>query len=224
MSDFPNAWRNTAIKNVIFDFGGVLLNLDPMKTFRGFQDMFGIKFEKGETVTDKFLDILKDFERGQVNEETFIWRIQKLAPGTPEAKLIIDTWNAMLLDLPAQNITLLQRLKAFGFGVYLLSNTNSMHIKIVLDGIATAHQEPNFEGYFDGIIYSHKVNARKPEAAIYDRIIKDYGLIPKESVFIDDMEQNVLGARACGLHSVLHPQNQDITTSIDTYLAQFPKS
>ena len=208
------------IKNIIFDLGGVLLNLAPDLTDKGFElisgsnDQYNKIFEKLHQ-----LNIFNDLEVGAIDGSTFINTILEHLPAANPQE-IRTAWSAMLLDFPTDRLTLLEDLKKDGFRVFLLSNTNSLHLEDFRKIMYDAHQIEDFDSYFEHAYYSHEVGFRKPDSSIFQYVLDHAQLNPKETVFVEDTPDNLLGAEAVGIHPLLHPRNGDIKHTIRTFLQQ----
>lgn len=184
------------IKNIIFDLGGVLLNINPQKTI----DAFG-KLGMPQLVSNSGLsydhDLFIRMEQGQVSPEEFRNGVQELLHQPVSDDLIDEAWTAMLLDFPAIRAELVKRLSN-EFKVYLFSNTNAIHVKKYHSNFRNQHGfevSPLFEKDF----YSNEIGFRKPSSESFQEIIRLSGINPEESLFIDDSLQNVQAAIACGL-------------------------
>jgi FMN phosphatase YigB (HAD superfamily) len=189
------------IKNLLFDLGGVLLNLDQNKTLHAF-DQLGLN----PTQLSRHIGLLNDFETGKCSVNFFTKSLQNSLPsGTTEAQ-IIDAWNAMLLDFPVFRIEILKVLKKT-YHLYLFSNTNTIHITEVLQYTDGLFGKNKFESLFDGVYYSHVIGMRKPEIKAYEHVLNLANINGHETLFIDDNESNILGAQKAGLHTMLakHP-------------------
>ncbi len=189
------------IKNILFDLGGVLLNLDQNKTFHAFKKL-GLSPE----VLSEHTNLLNDFETGNCTVNSFIESLQKILPnGTTEVQ-IIEAWNAMLLDFPAFRIEILKALKKT-YKLYLFSNTNTIHITEVLQYTDGLFGKNEFENLFDGVYYSHVIGKRKPEVEAFECVLNLACINGHETLFIDDSESNIQGAQKAGLHTLLakHP-------------------
>ncbi len=180
------------IKNIIFDLGGVILNLDQDKTLRAFKRLGADLDELNEK-----LSIFKDFETGKIAAEFFMQTIFTGLKGNVSHAEIADAWNSMLLDLPPERIELLKKLKS-RYRLFMLSNTNSLHI----DDIYRVHGREVFEPLFEKIYLSHEIGLRKPDLDCYQYVLKDAGIIAGETVFIDDNKINIQGAELAGLKCI----------------------
>lgn len=205
-----------AIKNIIFDYGNVLLNLDPEATVNGFRELLTVDYDfySGSGLNETFTD----FETGSISTDHFINRLMDHAPvGTTEIQLI-EIWNKMLLDLPRPRIDMLIRLKS-AYNVYLLSNTNEIHIKFANKYLERTYPKINFEkDCFHKVYYSYKMGKRKPNLDIYEVVIKEESLKPDETMFIDDNLANIEAARQLGLLTHHHDPKTDILQVVERLL------
>lgn len=184
------------ITTIILDLGGVILNLDQDRTISSFKNL-GIDIEELHAQTNMF----NDFEKGKISETEFRKNIRKLCKTEISDDEIDQAWNSMLLDLPQERIDILKDLKS-EFNIYLLSNTNSIHIRDFLFSFNTHFKKENWNDLFHKIYYSHEVGLRKPDAEIYEFVLKDISAKGDECVFIDDNRQNLAGAGLCEIHTI----------------------
>lgn len=205
------------VENIIFDFGGVLVDLKPQNTFDAIRGLYGI--ELGQTLPSSMLDIFNAYECGAFGEASFMHRLQRLSDSVITERQLLDAWNAMLLDLPKKRMDWLLELRK-EYKVYLLSNTNHTHIEWVRDLLRRHHGILNFESiYFDHAYYSHDIGMNKPKNEIYQYVIDHAGIDPKKSLFIDDSKSNVDAALAAGLLSSQHDPTTEIIEELSTYIA-----
>jgi HAD superfamily hydrolase (TIGR01509 family) len=196
------------IKSIIFDLGAVLLNISYQKTIEEF-DKLGIK--NSSTFYSKKLqtNIFNLLETGEISESDFIKEIQKYCTESTNTQ-ILYAWNAMLLDLPLHRVELLKQLKK-DFNLYLLSNTNSIHITEFENKIGSK-QYKEFYQLFDKVYYSHKIGHRKPNAEAFQLIIEENNLIAEEILFIDDSPQHIEGAKKLGIKTYHLLDDEDVIT------------
>jgi putative hydrolase of the HAD superfamily len=188
------------IRNIIFDLGGVILDIDfgrAEKAFlelglQNFQELFGLGH------ADSFI---KDHEFGKISDEQFLASLQKLAKHSSEKDAFLKAWNALLIRFPEERIELLKRLKE-RYRLFLLSNTNAIHVVAFLQMYREAFDNGSFEDLFEKVYYSHKVGLRKPNKEIYEYVITDSNLRADETLFIDDALVNVEAAREAGLQAI----------------------
>ncbi|MFY8021946.1 MAG: HAD family hydrolase [Bacteroidia bacterium] len=184
------------IKNIIFDLGGVILNLDQERTIRAFKKL-GADLDELNAQSS----IFKDFETGKTDEEYFIHYLKTTLKGTVETDQILRAWNAMLLDMPKQRVELIQSLKG-KYKLFLFSNTNTLHMKEILGFTDKILGKGVFTGLFDKMYLSYEMGLRKPNPDSFHALMKDAGLKGFETVFIDDSKINLKGATEAGLHTI----------------------
>ena len=184
------------IKNIVFDLGGVLLNLDFDATIRAFEKLGLDKavMDKSTGYADKVFYAL---ELGQVTPEMFRTRIRELLHNQDLTdKLIDDAWSAMILDIPQDRVNILKRLGS-GYRIYLYSNTNRIHIEKLYKWFRETYLF-EFPELFTSVLYSHEIHDRKPELSSFQKVANITGINPGESVFIDDLEKNIIAAEEAG--------------------------
>ncbi|MGB0522764.1 MAG: HAD family hydrolase [Flammeovirgaceae bacterium] len=186
-------------KNIIFDLGGVIINLDYQATTNAFTKLCGR--DMSEVYSQKRQDpIFDDIETGKISPHEFREGLKQLFNFEASHDQIDAVWNALLLDIPPSRIDLLKQLKAQK-RIFLLSNTNAIH-KIAFERILKkATGIPKLDPLFEKAYYSHELNDRKPNVSIFERVIDENALNPAETLFIDDSAQHIIGAKQAGLHA-----------------------
>jgi glucose-1-phosphatase len=203
------------IKNIIFDLGGVLLNIDPKKTI----DAFG-RLGMEQLVGDKGLtydhEIFYQMEQGKITPKEFRNGVRKLISAEVSDDQIDEAWTAMLLDFPKVRVQLVQNLRIH-FGIYLFSNTNAIHVAKYHSNFRKQH---GFEvsSLFEKDFYSNEIGYRKPSHDSFLEIIRLSGINPVESLFIDDSIANVEAAKACGLKGYWLEPGQKIEEIFQDFL------
>lgn len=187
------------IKNIIFDFGGVVINLDIQLTINEFKKLGIADFEKFYTQNRQELWFHK-FDRGIINGDQFVRKIKKHLHGKVSDKQIIDAWNAMLLDFPETHAEMLRKLKMC-FRTFLLSNTNDLHIDYYSGLLKKWYGVEDMSSFFEKEYYSYRIGKRKPDQETFQFVLEENQLKPEETLFIDDTLQHVEGARKCGLRA-----------------------
>lgn len=179
------------IENLILDFGGVLLDLDERATYEAFVAL-GL-----EKVPPELTAVNLDFQRGKVGREQYIAFLKRyLPPGTTTAQAE-DAWCAMLRQVPPARWHLLECLGK-RYRLFLLSNTDPIHI----DRLRRRMDLDAFEQLFERVYYSQDTGLRKPERALFERVLRENGLDAARTLFVDDTLENVEGARAAGLQGL----------------------
>lgn len=188
------------LKNIIFDLGGVILDIDFERTQKAFVEL-GIGNIKELFGLGHAASFFKDHESGKISDEEFLDSIRKLAKNSLSDDDAQSAWNSLLIRFPAENIDLLKRLKA-KYRLFLLSNTNAIHVAAFTRLYKDSFRNGLFEDLFEKVYYSHKVGLRKPDKEIYEHVIRDNGLVPGETLFIDDALVNVEAAIDAGLRAI----------------------
>ena len=187
-----------AIKNIIFDLGGVILNINFKKTEDAFVALGFADFKQYMTqfhITPFF----EEYETGKIDDEAFVQGVQKIAGRPITEAQVIHAWNALLLDFPPERIALLEKLKK-QYRIFLLSNTNAMHYKVFQQKLFDLTGK-RLEDIFEKTYFSHTANLRKPHAAIYKMVLDENNLNPEETLFIDDTQSNFSGAEELGIQT-----------------------
>ncbi|MBK8886343.1 MAG: HAD family phosphatase [Saprospiraceae bacterium] len=201
--------NNKKIQNIVFDFGGVLLDLDYTKTHDAMSKLLGFEFMPA-TFAPETTKFLNEYEIGKINTETFIWNLQRLAKKeVPIGQDVIKAWNAMLLGWQPAKFDFLLSLRK-KYKTYLLSNTNELHLTWVLIDLKKQHHISDFDTtYFEKTYYSHLIGMRKPDSQIFEFVTQDARLDPAETLFIDDLEVNTLAAKVPGWKVYQHDPKDD---------------
>lgn len=187
------------IKNIIFDLGGVLLDIDTGKTNEAFEKL-GVPDFKNNYSLYKASPLFDDLERGKLSEPEFYDGIRQISKLPLPDKDIRDAWNALILDFRMDSLQHLDMLKS-RYSLYLLSNTNSIHHAAFHRSFAEQTGGRNFDDYFTKAYYSHQVGLRKPDKEIYDLVLLEAGIVAGETIFIDDLLKNIEAAAALGIHT-----------------------
>jgi glucose-1-phosphatase len=187
------------IKNIIFDLGGVLIDVDYKKTINSFIEL-GIKnFEEMYSQVNAN-QLFESLETGKISESDFFEAIKKESI-TPLSNTQIETaWNAMLLDFHAESLSFLENISA-KYKIFLLSNTNSIHQRCFNQVFTRDTGKHCLDNYFIKAYYSHLIHMRKPHLEIYNYVLKDAGIMAADTLFIDDSINNIEGAKKLGIQT-----------------------
>ncbi|MGK7390201.1 MAG: HAD family hydrolase [Candidatus Cyclobacteriaceae bacterium M2_1C_046] len=188
-------------KFLLFDLGGVIINLNTQLTVQSFAKLSGRSEEAVETAWHKE-EVFKNFERGELTDDDFriFLRDWLKKPFLSDAQ-IDEAWNAMILDLPKERLDYLLRLKE-NYTVLLLSNTNNIHMHCVNKRVQDASGEKDLNPYFHRSYYSHLIGMRKPEPVIYHHILKEHNITADQLLFLDDSIGNLKGAESIGIKTL----------------------
>ncbi len=194
------------IKNLIIDFGGVLIDLDRQRCIENFRKL---GFTEAEADLDLYHQqaFFQKFERGLITGDEFRQIIRKKI-GHPVTDAEIDeAWNSFLVSIPSFKLDLLLKLRQ-NYVVYLLSNTNEIHWQWACEN-TFSYKTFRVEDYFEHIYLSFEMKTAKPDAEIFQKVLDDTGIIPQETLFIDDSSENCRAAEALGISTYTPAAHED---------------
>jgi len=195
------------IKNILFDLGGVLYHIDYQLTKKAFENM-GIENFDSFYSQHKQNTLFDDLETGKISSEEFVVKMMKILPEQTEEK-IIEAWNALLIGFTNENLKLVGSL-AKTYSLYLLSNTNAIHIARVNDELRTSFGVPSIDVFFKKTYLSHEIGRRKPDVDTFEWVLKDAGIKAEETLFIDDSIQHIDSASKLGIKTLHWASNEPI--------------
>jgi FMN phosphatase YigB (HAD superfamily) len=202
---------------IIFDLGGVLLNLDYGLTSHAFKKLGLVDFDAIYSQAQQE-GIFDDFETGRTDPAQFRERLRFWLGNEVSDKEIDHAWNAMLLDLPLTRIKLLKNLKE-DYRIFLLSNTNEIHLKEVFQILTSSHGFADFSDIMEKQYFSCRLGLRKPDPEIFYKVLEENNLTPEKTLFIDDSIQHIKGAQTTGLKARLLLPTEDILDLFPSYRA-----
>ena len=186
------------IRNIVFDLGGVLVDLDFKAAINGLQKA-GFANVKEQLQAFDREGIFQKFELGEMTAEEFRTAIRENSTVELTDEEVDALWNAMLLEVPREKLELILHLRG-KYMVYLLSNTNSIHWDYVCKN-AFNYRGFRVNDYFEETFLSYEMHLAKPDKAIFEKVLQDANLLPEETLFIDDSEANCKAAEEVGIHA-----------------------
>jgi FMN phosphatase YigB (HAD superfamily) len=196
-----------ACKAVLFDLGGVLIDIDYMATEKAFEKL-GVTDFKDRFTQFAQNEVFDRFECGKISPQHFINLL------LPETKMgtspnqVVAAWNAMIGEFPIQKLALLKNLKQAKVPLFLLSNTNELHFTEVERSLKK-HTQDHLNSFFEQVFLSHQIGKRKPHPDTFKWTCRQMGFDPREVLFIDDSPQHIEGAKAAGLQTFYYQVAQD---------------
>ncbi len=187
-------------KNIIFDLGGVFMNLDFNLTQQAFVDLGVSEFAQMFT-QHHANDLFEDLETGKISAEIFYQKFREATHTTLTDEQIKTAWNALILDFPPERMAWLDQIRK-KYKIYLFSNTNIIHYQCFMDIVRRENGCENFDSYFIKAYYSHELGLRKPYVESFQKILQEQSLLAAETLFIDDTYKNIEGAQKAGLQTV----------------------
>ncbi len=187
----------TNIKNIIFDLGNVIVNLDFDASVKAFMAL-GLKHDVLNNQQVYSDPVFYEFEVGKITKPEFFMRMREVLKNPAATDLQIEeAWGSMIKDVPHRRVKVLQEI-AKSYNLYLFSNTNQIHIE-GFHATFKAQHGIDFPSLFVKDYYSHEIYERKPDLSSYQKVIELSGIRPEESMFVDDLEKNIIGAQKAGL-------------------------
>ncbi len=192
-------YRHMNIKNIIFDLGGVILNIDYHLTIDAFIKLGFENFDEVFTQA-KQTGIFDQLDKGLVSPVEFRNGVRELAGKPFTDAQIDDAWNVLLLDFPVHRLKLLEQIRD-QYRTFLLSNTNQIHCEVYTHDLHNVYGVKDLSHFFEKVYYSHQIHLRKPDKEAYQIILDQNNLTPEETLFIDDTEQHIEGAKLVGINT-----------------------
>lgn len=200
------------IRNIVFDLGGVIMTICQEEAIKRFKS---IGFKNVEDYLNPYTqtDIFGDIEEGKISAEQFREKLSELIGKEVTYEECKFAWLGYRQDVPLRNLDILRKLKAQGYKLILLSNTNPFMMSWGLSGEFDGNGN-SLESYFDSLYLSYKLGVMKPNKKIFQYIIDNEKIQPGESLFIDDGERNINAARLLGFKTLCPINGEDWTKEL----------
>lgn len=204
------------IKNIVFDFGGVVVTLDHKEAVRRFRKL---GLEDAEKQLDPYTQggIFGELEQGKIGEEEFISRLGEMCHTTLSYDQCLHAWLGYRKALPQRNLDSLVRLREEGHRLILLSNTNPFMMKWAMSGDFDGKGHP-VTHYFDAVYLSYQLGVMKPNDMFFRLMLMTEQIMPYNTLFVDDGPRNVAAASQLGIHTYCPDNGQDWTKEIYDYI------
>src|SRR5690554_1000258 len=209
------------VKNIIFDLGGVILDVDYSRPVEAFEKLGAKDFD--EVFTQQHQDeFFSAFERGDITPSQFRKKLRKYLPDEVTDEAIDDAWCTILGELPSDRIVLLKMLARMNYRLFLLSNTNSIHIRVFTAYLDQTYGKNLFKHLFEKVYYSSQMGLRKPSHEIFEFVLKENNLKASETLFIDDSIQHIEAAKKIGIQTAFLQEPQTINDYFKGLAEVFP--
>ncbi|HOH84195.1 MAG TPA: HAD family phosphatase [Bacteroidales bacterium] len=197
------------IKNIIFDFGGVIIDIDYWRSINAFislgaKDFDGIYSQAGQ------IEVFDKLDKGLINPDDFRKELTRFVPPETTLQMIDDAWNAILLGIPEHRIRLLEKIRK-NYRLILMSNTNIIHYDIYSKELKEKFGYDTLGCLFDKVYLSFELGMRKPDTAFFKLILDENHLDPATTLFIDDSEQNLPPAQNLGIQTIFLKKGRDVS-------------
>ncbi len=200
------------IRNILFDLGNVLIDVDIRKTLRAYNALLGVEEERsrgvgatgvrntiitaGDLIGAGESELVAKYQVGAVSTDEFVEAILKICkPGTTRQE-VVDAWMAMLIGIPEERRQKVLELHKQGYKLYVLSNINELH------AVWTREQLRGIP--FEAVYFSNEMGMAKPDARCYEQVIRETGMKPEETLYIDDLPENIEAGKRAGLQCFLN--------------------
>ncbi len=187
------------IRHIIFDLGGVLLNIDYQLTEQAFVKL-GINNFSDIYSQLRQTNLFDELETGKISTAEFYRQLRSGGNIDVEDHMLEQAWNAMLLDMPLRRLQILQQLRIY-HDLVLLSNTNEIH-EAAFNKIVAGTHGYTLGAFFDRVYYSHRIGMRKPDTNVFEMILNENGFAAEHTLFIDDSPQHIEGAKRLGIQTI----------------------
>lgn len=193
------------IRNLIFDFGDVFINLDKKAPEQALMRM-GIR-----TIDEDMIDWHNTYEKGLMTTEQLVEKYLYKFPRLSRISFK-EAWNSIILDFPQHRLDWILRVASSNkYRLFLLSNTNDLHMEQVIKNMG-ALRFAQFQNCFEQFYLSQKIKMRKPDLEIYDFVLTQNELKAEDSLFIDDTILNTAAAASLGIKTWhLRPEKEDVS-------------
>lgn len=202
-----------SIRNIIFDFGGVLFAIDYNAPAREFSKLGwdGFTSEYAQAAQS---DVYDRLEIGDISVEAFWNYLYQKMPDVPQ-QAVRDAWNSILLYPIAERIAAVPQIKNAGYRTFLLSNTNATHVPEFEQMMKDSGDYDHFKAGFEAIHYSQELGKRKPHPETFLHLCEIHQILPSETLFIDDSIQHVDGAKKAGLQTLHLTPEKDLLIELN---------
>jgi len=187
------------IRNILFDLGGVILDINIQATLKGFYEL-GFPAEMMQYPESMSTDVFFKYQTGKLSTEEFRNTIRKSTGVEMSDHAFDEVWNAMLVRIPKERTELLKRLSE-RYALFMLSNTSALHVE-VFEPMYREAAGVSMQDVFTKIYYSHEIGWHKPDLEAWEHVIKDAGIRAEETLFLDDSIQNIKASQELGFQAI----------------------
>ncbi len=204
------------IKNIVFDFGGVIITLSPETAVKRFGAL-GLPDASRQLNSYTQSGIFGDVELGKISDSEFVRQLSLLCRRDLSYEECRHAWLGYCKELPQRNLDALEKLRSEGYRLILLSNTNPFMMSWAMSRDFDGKGHP-VSHYFDGVYLSYRMGVMKPDPAFFSKMMAGENMLPDETLFVDDGQRNVEVAGQMGIHTYCPDNGADWTKDIYNYL------
>jgi glucose-1-phosphatase len=197
------------IRNILFDLGNVIVDVDIAGTEARFLEMMRDDLD-ATTARAQLTRLIDAYETGVLSTSAFVTGILRDARPGVTADDVLEIWRSMIIGIPRYRLAMLEALRD-RYSIIALSNTNTEHVDCIHTHLRDQHGIEDFERkYFHAVYYSHQIRRRKPDIAAFQYVIEDALITPEYTLFIDDLAENIHTARSLGFRVRQSPAHEEI--------------
>jgi glucose-1-phosphatase len=197
------------IRNIIFDYGNVIFDIDFEKTQHSFTEI-GIRNVELFFAHTGHNPIFNEFEKGNISSAEFRDGIRRITDRPDLTDVQIDSaWNSLLIGIPPVNHDILLKAKD-KYRTFLLSNINEIHLDYINKYLKLEYNVESNDIFFEKVYYSHLIRLRKPDREIFEFVCSDSDLLPEETLYIDDSPQHLKTASEMGFNTYLMTKDDSL--------------
>lgn len=204
------------LKNVIFDVGGVLIDLHPDRSIAAFGEI-GCREIKQYIEQHRTEDLFLDIELGRISTHEFCDEVRRICSSDMNDEDIVEAWCRMIGHFDNAKRRILDDLKRSGLRLFMLSNTNEMHWECCMREFADSHAGCATD-CMDGVFLSHEMHLAKPDPEIFRVLLRQTGISPSQTLFIDDSLDNCRAAGSLGIHTLHAVPDADWIVTLKNYI------
>ncbi len=197
------------IKNIIFDFGGVIIDIDYKRSIDAFVKLGCSDFGKIYSQASQ-TEIFDKIDKGLISNDEFRNELKKYFPPETTVQMIDDAWNAILIGIPEHRIHLLEQIRK-NYQIFLMSNTNAIHYIEYTKELKEKFGYDDLSCLFEKVYLSFELGMRKPDQNFFKLILEENHLSPRETAFIDDLDLNLIPAQNLGMKTIWLNNGNDVT-------------
>jgi putative hydrolase of the HAD superfamily len=202
------------IDAILFDLGGVFINIDYQATIEAFEKLGFNNAEQLYSQSEQAL-LFEKYEIGEISTPHFINNLLTISNSKISPNQVVKAWNSMIGDFSIKSIAVLKNLQK-KYKLFMLSNTNDLHTELVKRKWQEVENTP-FDSYFEKIHFSHQLGMRKPYPETFLKVCDINFINPKKTLFIDDSIQHIEGAEKAGLQTIHLKKIADLSSVLNAY-------
>ncbi|MEN8229054.1 MAG: HAD family phosphatase [Bacteroidota bacterium] len=188
-----------SIKNILFDLGGVILDINIQATLKRFYEL-GFPPKLLQYPENMSTDLFFNYQTGRIETTEFRNGLRQAAEVNVSDDELDEAWNAMIIRIPEDRTGLLNQLRK-RYNLYMLSNTSALHVP-VFEKMYYDTAGISMHDTFKKIYYSHEIGCHKPDHDAWEFVVNDSGIVPEETIFLDDSIQNIKASQELGFQAI----------------------